>query len=75
MLYSYNPNGAVTTIVPVASEQVGWMVVLAVAAAGAVGWAFTITMVADDIQVVSETLLTNILCEPADMPAKVVDDW
>ena len=37
ILYSYAPVGAVTTIVPVANAQVGSMVVLAVAAAGAVG--------------------------------------
>ena len=37
ILYSYAPSGAVTSIVPVPSAQVGCIVVLAVAGAGAVG--------------------------------------
>jgi hypothetical protein len=49
------------------------MVVLAVAAAGTVGCAFTVTEVSDEIQVLSPVLLTKILCEPADTPAKVVE--
>ena len=49
-MYSYAPSGAVTTIVPVEVEQVGCMVVLAVAAAGGDGCAFTVTEVEDEIQ-------------------------
>ena len=49
------------------------MVVLAVAAVGADGCAFTVTAVAVEIQVLSPVLLTKILCEPADTPVKVVE--
>ena len=62
-------------IVPVATAQVGWMVVLAVAAAGGVGWAFTVTDVGIEIQVLSAVLLTKIVCEPAAAPAKVMEAW
>ena len=62
-------------MVPVGVEQVGCTVVLAVAAAGAVGCALTVTNVALEIQVLSFVLLTRIGCEPAAMLAKVVDDW
>ena len=49
------------------------MVVLAVAAAGADGCAFTVTAVAPEMQVLSVVLLTKILCEPAAIPAKVTE--
>ena len=75
MLYSYAPIGAVITIVPVEVEQVGCMVVLAVAAAGGDGCAFTVTEVEDEIQLWSTELLTRMLCDPAATPAKVVDAW
>ena len=74
-MYSYAPSGAVTTIVPVEVEQVGCMVVLAVAAAGGDGCAFTVTEVEDEIQLWSTELLTRMLCDPAATPVKVVDDW
>ena len=61
MLYSYPaPRGALTVIVPVARAQVGWMVVLAVAAAGAVGCALTTTGTGPEIQVMSVVRLTTI---------------
>ena len=44
------PVGAVIIIVPVATEQVGCAVTDAVGAAGVEGWAFTVTLVAEDIQ-------------------------
>ena len=68
------PSGAVTTIVPVATAHVGCMVVLAVAAAGGEGCAFTGTEVGAEIQVLSAVLLTKIMCEdPADTPANVTE--
>ena len=75
MLYSYNPSGAVTTTVPVDVEQVGCMVVLAVAAAGGDGCALTVTAVAEEIQVGSAVRLTNIICDPAACAVKVVETW
>ena len=62
-------------MVPVAVEQVGCMVVLAVAAGGADGCALTVTTVVVEIQVGSASLLTRILCDPAATPVNVVDDW
>ncbi len=73
MLYSTAPVGAVTTIVPVAKAQVGCMVVLAVAAAGGVGWALTVTLVPEETHVLSAVLRTKMVCEPAETPAKVPD--
>ena len=49
------------------------MLVLAVGAAGGEGWAFTVTAVVVEIQVLSVVLLTKILCEPAAIPAKVAE--
>ena len=49
------------------------MVVLAVAAAGGEGCAFTLTLAGVEIQVLSAVLLTSILCEPEDTPAKVAE--
>ena len=48
---------------------------LAVAAAGGDGCAFTVTAVADEIQVGSVVLLTNIICDPAACAVKVVETW
>ena len=48
---------------------------LAVAAVGAVGWAFIVTVVADEIQLVSGVLRTKIICEPAATPENVADNW
>ena len=59
-MYSYAPSGAVTTIVPVATAQVG-CVVFTVAAAGADGCALIVTGVGEETQVLSVDLLTNIL--------------
>jgi hypothetical protein len=74
MLYSYSaPVGAVITIVPVAVVQVGWIVTLAVAAAGTAGLAVTVTEVGLDIHVGSVVLLTRMLCATADKPVKVGD--
>ena len=60
-------------MVPVTTAQVGWIVVLAVAATGAPADAFTVIAVAVEIQVLSAVLLTKILCDPAATPAKVTD--
>ena len=46
---------------------------VAVGADGADGCAFTVTDVAGEIHVLSVVLLTNILCKPDDIPAKVTD--
>ena len=63
-------------MVPVATEQVGWMVTLAVAAAGTEGSAVTVTDVAvAEIQVGSPVLLTKIACVPAAIAVNVVDSW
>ena len=58
MLYSYAPSGAVTTMVPVGTAQVGWIVTLAVGAAGAPSDGITVSIVAGDTQVGSMVLLT-----------------
>jgi hypothetical protein len=62
-------------MVPVATAQVGCIVVAAVAAAGAEGCAFTVTVLGPEIQVLSGVLLTSIVCEPAAIPAKVAEAW
>ena len=51
------------------------MVVLAVAAAGGVGGAFTVTEAGPEMQVLSALLLTRIMCEPAATPEKVAEAW
>ena len=61
MLYSYDPVGAVTTIVPVGIAQVGCTVTLAVGAAGAPRLGITTSVVAGDTQVGSMVLLTVTL--------------
>ncbi len=58
---------------PVAKAQVGCTVVLAVAAAGAVGWALTVTLVDEETHVLSAVLRTKMVCGPAATPAKVPD--
>ena len=64
MLYSYPaPRGALTVIVPVARAQVGWIVVVAVAAAGAVGCAL-ITTLADGNEIHPVVLVTVKLYMP-----------
>jgi hypothetical protein len=60
ILYWYTPRGAVTVIVPVATAQVGCVVVTD-AAAGGDGCALTVTDVGEEIQVLSVVLLTRIL--------------
>ena len=51
MLYTkLDPVGAVITIVPVGNVQVGCTVVLAVGATGGLGIAFTVSVVAVEIQ-------------------------
>ena len=62
MLYSYPaPIGAVTTIVPVGTAQVGCTVTLAVGAAGSPGTAFTVTLVPAETQDGSAVFLTVTL--------------
>jgi hypothetical protein len=66
--------GAVTTIVPVATTHVG-CVIVTVADEGAVGWAFTVADVGDEIHVMSVDLLTRIVCDPVATPENVTADW
>ena len=49
------------------------MVVAAVAASGAEGCAFTMTVVGSEMQVWSSVLRTKMVCEPVAIPAKVAD--
>ena len=61
MLYSKPaPVGAVTTIVPTGTVQVGCTVTDAVGAKGAVGTAFTVSEVADEIQPVAVFLTVTL---------------
>jgi hypothetical protein len=60
---------------PVANAHVGWLIVPIAGANGAEGCAFTVTEVAVEIQLLSPVLLTRILCDPADIPANVVETW
>ena len=66
------PVGAVTVILPVATEQVGWTVV-ATGAVGAAGAALMVTDVAVEIQ--PEAFLAVTLYVPAATPVKVADAW
>ena len=59
-------------MVPVATEQVGCTVVLAVGAAGVTGCAFTTTLVAAEVQL---PLLVVTLCVPGATPVYVEEDW
>ena len=77
MLYS-NPDpstGALTTIVPVFTAQVGCNVALAVGADGAPAAALIVTLVPAEIQVLSDVLLTVTLLAPAVTPVKVTLAW
>ncbi len=68
--------GALTTIVPVGTAQVGCTVTEAVGAEGAVGAASTATAVAAEMHVLSEVLLAVMSWEaPADAPVKVAEPW
>ncbi len=62
-------------MVPVATAQVGCKVVLAVAAAGAVGCALTVTTVGAEIQVRSVVRLTRIVWGPDETPANTGESW
>ena len=76
MLYSrVAPSGAVITIVPVATEQDGCTVTLAVAAAGALAAELTVNEVAAETHVGSVVLLTVTAYVFGTSPAKVVPDW
>ncbi len=66
------PVGAVTTMVPVGTAQVGWAVTEAVGAAGGVGMAFTVSGVGAETQVISVVDLTVTLCAPGATPVNVV---
>ena len=72
MLYSrLAPVGAVITIVPVGTVQVGCTVTLAVGAAGTVGGLFTVKAVVFETQPVL-LLRTLTLYPPGVTPVKVV---
>jgi ABC-type transport system involved in cytochrome c biogenesis permease subunit len=75
MLYSIDaPVGAVTVIVPVGVVHVGCAVTEAVGAAGAEGTAFTVTLVAVDVQPV-EVFCAITLYVPGATPVKVPLTW
>jgi len=63
ILYSYpgGPTGAVMTIVPVGTVQVGWTVTVAVGATGGVGKTFNVYVDSIDTQVGSIVDLTLIV--------------
>ena len=61
--------------VPVATAQVGCMVVEAVGAKGAVGCAFTLTVVTAETQLASVVLLEVKSCAPDASEAKVTEDF
>jgi hypothetical protein len=69
------PVGAVTSIVPVGTAQVGCTVTVAVGAAGGVGTALTVTVAGADIQVGSAVLITVMLCAPGATPVNVAEAW
>ncbi len=74
MLYS-TPAWVVNTIVPVVTAQVGWVTDDVVGVVGAVGTAFTDTLVTEETQVLSAVLLVLKACEPGVSPENVVDAW
>ncbi len=62
------PVGTVMVIVPVATVQVGCTVTEAVGVAGVAGWAFTVTLVTEEIHPL--LFFAVRLYEPAAMPEK-----
>jgi hypothetical protein len=62
-------------MVPVAVEQVGCAVTLAVGAEGIDGLVATVRFFTAEIHVGSVVLLTKILCDPEAKPVKVVESW
>ena len=59
---------------PVETAQLGCVIVPTIGDVGVDGCAFTVTLVAVDIQLLSVVLLTKILCGPDAIPAKIVED-
>jgi hypothetical protein len=77
MLYSYAaPSGAVTTMVPVVTAQVGCIVTLAVGDAGTAGTGLIVTVPAAKVmQVLSAVLLTESVYVAGASPEKVALAW
>ena len=77
MLYSNKaPIGAVTTMVPVGTAQVGCKVTLAVGTAGTVGTALTLILVVEaEIQVGEAARRVVKVWLPGNKPAKVTLAW
>ena len=73
-MYSYEPVGEVTTIVPSGVLQDG-CVMEVTATDGALGCAFTVIAVGDETQVLSPVRVTVRVWVPGVRPAKVTDAW
>ena len=61
------------TTLPVATPQVGWVIVPTAGAVGVSGCALTVIEAGEEIQELSEAFLTSMLCEPATTPEKVTE--
>jgi hypothetical protein len=72
LIVQFPEGNPFSTTLPVASAQVGIVIVPTVGAVGVVGCASTETDDGDETQVLSELLLTRILCEPEAIPLNVV---
>ena len=73
-MYSYEPVGEVTTIVPLGVLHDG-CVMEVTAADGALGCAFTVITVGAETQVLSPVRVTVRVWVPDVRPAKVTDVW
>ena len=59
---------------PVATAQVGCVIVPTEGAEGVVGWAFTVADVGEEMHEMSVDLLTRTVCEPDATPENVTED-
>src|SRR6266849_3368642 len=74
-LYSYDPLGAVMTMVPIEIEHVRKMVTLAVGATCTAGPALTVSRVALKTPVLSVVARSVTLCYPGATPVNVAEAW